>query len=137
MRNNKVYAAVLLAFVAITTGCKEEHREPVDPLESMGLLGNWRLQSVTINGITDMIVYYDTLELTTGLVSDDLIGEFRSVGVGYQTNGQFEINEVHDSIFFFYNNTQKAHPFRVLENSMTFTYFKNSNEFSEDWSKLE
>jgi len=126
----------------VFTSCDKDEEndniEPSDNLEQFGILGRWGLQSITINGITDMIVHFDTIEFTTGIDGDDLKGEFiSSDGAGYVTNGQFELKIVNNIIHFDFNNSQKSYEFHISNDSMTFTYSEGNNKIIEDWRKEE
>jgi hypothetical protein len=141
MKQLKYLLVLFLLILTVFTSCEKNEEndkiEPSDKLEQFGILGKWRLQSLTINGITDMIVHYDTIGFTTGIESNDLMGEFRSVGAGYETNGSFELNNENNTIIFDNNNTQKLYEFLISGNYMTFKYNEDSIEYIEDWSKVE
>lgn len=126
---------LLLAFGTIVS-CEEEEIEQTDNLDEIGILGKWSLQSLTINGITDLTIRYDTLLLSTGVHTDDLKGSFESAGPAYETTGLFELDKSNNTIFFDYNNTEKVYEFHISGNSMTFTYFEDSHEFLENWRKI-
>jgi hypothetical protein len=126
-----------LSVFAVLTGCEKSTIEPSDELEKFGILGEWSLQSTTINGITDMIVHYDTLAFTTGMEIHDQKGEFRSAGPGHETSGRFELDPANNTIIFDYDSTQKWYEFLISGDYMTFKYNEDSIEFIEDWRKAE
>ncbi|WP_462281258.1 hypothetical protein [Salinivirga cyanobacteriivorans] len=135
---------LILSFAIFTvfTSCEKDEEndniEPSDYLDQFGILGKWGLQSITINGITDMIVHYDSIEFTTGIDGDDLKGEFiSSDGVGYETNGQFELETANNIIHFNFNNSQKSYEFDISDSLMIFTYSEENNEIIEYWRKKE
>jgi len=130
-----------LAIITVFTSCEKDKEhdkiEPSDKLEQFGILGKWGHQSITINGITDMSIRYDTIEFILDSEINDLKGEFRSKGVGYETNGQFELDTVNKIIHFDFNNTQKSYVFHISDDSMTFTYSEDNIEIIEAWRKEE
>jgi hypothetical protein len=142
MKQLKYILVLSLAILSVFTSCEKgeesDNIEPSDNLEQFGILGKWSLQSITINGITDMIVHYDSIEFTTGIEGDDLKGEFLSSdGSGYETNGQFELETANNIIHFDFNNSQKSYEFHISNGSMTFTYSEDNNEIVKDWRKEE
>ncbi len=135
LRTNILLILIVISLISLSS-CEKKENEVPDNLEKFGILGNWRLQALTINGITDMIVHYDTLEFTTGNNIDDQKGDFRRVGSGYETIGQFEI-DTDSTILFSYNSKQRLYNFRISNNALTFDYFDEGVEYIEDWSKVE
>jgi hypothetical protein len=128
---------LLLAFLMFSTGCQKDEIQEPDRLAQYNILGKWWLQDRTICGITDMIVHYDTIAFTTGIKSDDLLGEFKSSRPGGQTTGQFEIDPQNGVIHFDYNNKQSTYAFLISGNALTFTYTEDSCAFIEGWRKVE
>ena len=137
MSHPKIFPLTLLIIFTLLTSCKDEKIEKTDPLEQIGILGKWNLQSLTINGITDLIIHYDTIQFNTGDNIDDYKGEFRSVGPGYETIGEFQLNETNNTVLIEYSNTQRQYEFQISNTSMTFTNFEDNDDFIEDWSKVE
>ena len=139
MIHSRFLLGFILVFLLALTSCKKEEEEVVvvqpDHLEQVGILGAWRLQARTINGITNMSVHFDTMEFETGSASNDLMGDFRSVRPGSETVGQFEVNTAEQTILFHYNDTQLVYDFQISGNSMTFTFTVDGDEFIEDWSR--
>lgn len=137
MKHLKYLPALFLAIITVLASCEKEEIEQADSLEQFGILGKWRLSSITIDGITDMSIRYDTIEFSTGIAKADLKGEFRSIGPGNETKGLFELDNASKTLLFDYNDTRKIYLFHISENSMTFTYSEYIMEFIENWSKVE
>jgi len=137
MSHYKYLPILFLTFLMVLTSCQKDKIDEPDRLEQFGILGNWRMQSRTICGITDMIVLYDTIGFTTGVKNDDLYGEFISVSPGDKTDGQFEINPDNSTIHFNYDNKQSSYEFQISGNTMTFISYEDDCEVITDWQKEE
>lgn len=128
---------VLLTILTVFSSCEKDEIEPTDNLEQFGILGKWGLQSITINGITDMSLHYDTLEFKPDSEISDLKGEFTTSGAGYETNGVFVLNSVNNTIQFDYDDTQKLYEFQISDNLINFAYSEDNHEIIESWRKEE
>ncbi len=132
---------MLWVLITLSSCAKEE--TAVDPgstenLDQVGILGKWGLQSITINGITDMIVHYDSLEFTTGIETNDLIGDFLSSdAIGNETNGQFEIDTINNVILFYVNSSVRSYEYEISANWLALTYSENNINLIEDWIRKE
>lgn len=132
-----------MLWVLITLSSCDKEETAVDPgstenLDQVGILGKWGLQSITINGITDMIVHYDSLEFTTGIETNDLIGDFLSSdAIGNETNGQFEIDTINNVILFYVNSSVRSYEYEISANWLALTYSENNINLIEDWIRKE
>ncbi|WP_424003629.1 hypothetical protein [Maribacter sp. IgM3_T14_3] len=121
MSKLKYLLVLSLSIITVFISCeKDEENDKIDPsdsLEQHGILGKWRLQALTISGITDMSIRFDTLEFTGDSELDDLKGEFTRTHVGNDINGIFELDTVNSIIHFDINNTQKSFLGAVSDNS--------------------
>jgi hypothetical protein len=118
------------------TACEKE--EPTDQLEKLGILGKWKLETRTINGITSLeALCCDYLEFLPDSEYNDLAGEFKSTGPGYETDGTFRINESRDTIEFSFNRRQLVYGFQMSNDLMTFSYYEGSANFIDDWRRQE
>lgn len=132
-----------MLWVLITLSSCDKEETAVDPgstenLDQVGILGKWGLQSITINGITDMIVHYDSLEFTTGIETNDLIGDFLSLdAIGNETNGQFEIDTINNVILFYVNSSVRSYEYEISANWLALTYSENNINLIEDWIRKE
>ncbi len=140
--NKLKYLLVLsLSIITVLSGCeKEEENNKIDPsdrLDQYSILGKWKLQGLTIGGITDMSIRFDTLELIGDSELDDLKGEFTRTQYGPDINGTFELDTANSIIHFDINNTQRSFVFAVSYNYLTFKYYEDSVEIIEDWRKEE
>ncbi|MBZ9629964.1 hypothetical protein LB465_04160 [Salegentibacter sp. LM13S] len=134
-RNLKVlFVFTLIAF----SSCNKEESEQIDNLEQVGVLGQWKLEIRVVNGISSLAAECcDYIEFQSNSEPNDLIGEFRAFGAGYETNGIFELNTSNNTIQFDYDTTQKSYGFQILDDVITFTYSENNQNISEDWRKEE
>lgn len=135
MRHRKYLIVMFLTIFGVFTSCQKDEIDETDSLEQIGILGKWELQSITINGITDMSIRYDTNEFIKDSEIGDLKGECRSIGAGYETIGQFELDTANNIIHFDFNNTQKSYEFQIKDDIMIFTYSESNQEIIEDWRK--
>lgn len=141
MSKQKYLLLLSLFIITVFTRCeKDEEKDKIDPadrLEQYGILGKWRLQGLTIGGITDMLVRFDTLELIGDIELDDLKGEFTRTQYGPDINGTFEFDTANSIINFNVNTTQKSFFGTVSDNWLTFTFYEDSVKIIEDWKKAE
>ena len=137
------FCPLLLLWVLITLSSCDKEETAVDPgstenLDQVGILGKWGLQSITINGITDMIVHYDSLEFTTGIETNDLIGDFLSSdAIVNETNGQFEIDTINNVILFYVNSSVRSYEYEISANWLALTYSESNINIIEDWIRNE
>lgn len=138
MRNHKFLFILLFSIFTVFAGCEKDEVEQTDNLEQFGIFGQWKLETRVIDGITDLSVECcDYIEFKADNELDDLKGEFKAHGVGYETKGVFELLSSNNTIHFDYNNTQKSYKFQILDDLITFTYSEDNQEIIEDWRKEE
>ena len=132
---NPGFLCTLFVFSMMSfTACEKE--EPLDHLEQLGVLGKWKLQTRTINGITGLeILCCDYLDLLPDSEYNDLDGEFKSTGPGYETDGTFRIDESRDTIEFSFNRRQLVYGFHLSKDLMTLSYSEGSGNFMDDWRR--
>lgn len=139
MRQWKYLFLISLPIIMLIANCKKEEEinspKPIDNLEQIGILGKWWLQSRTIDGITSMIIHYDTLEFMVDQKIVDLKGKFRSKNGQVETNGQFNLDTTNQLIQFDYNETQKYYKYSISDELMIFAYSEDSLEIIEEWRK--
>lgn len=137
---------LFIAFIAFTSCDKEEveaeqteNLKQTDNLSQTGILGKWALNGRSINSISDLTVKCcEYIAFKADNNPNDLKGEFKSTGTGYETNGVFEVIDTINSIQFAYKNTQKLYEFNLLQNQLSFTYFmKDSSKVLENWTRVE
>lgn len=129
---------LFLSFVVIVlvSSCKKKAIDQFDKLEQMGILGKWKLQMRTINGITDLISHCcEFIEFNADNESDDLKGHFVATSPGNETSGLFEISTAAKTIRFEFNNKQLTYAYSISERIITFTYVENEVVIIEDWAK--
>ena len=120
----------------ISSSCKKAEVVQVDELNHLGLPGQWKQESITINGITNMSVpCCDYIEFKTDSEPNDLKGTFKATGVGYESNGVFEVSAAYDTIKFEFDGKLITYGFLVSGNLLTFTPTQNGDIHSEDWRK--
>lgn len=137
MSRSNFIAILFLTLLTLFSSCKDDEIVQADSLEEFGILGKWGLQSITINGITDMSIRYDTIEFKADSDLNDLKGEFSAYGVQYETNGMFELMPSNKTIEFNYGDKQKLYEFQLAGDLITFTYFEEQLAFIESWRKAE
>lgn len=138
MRHSKFYLILFLTMLTVFSSCEKDQLEKSDNLKQFDILGQWKLEARTTNGISDLsILCCDYIMFNTDNEPDDLKGEFTVSGDGYETEGIFELKASNDVIEFDYDNSQMSYQFQISDKLMTFTYVENSQEIIENWRKEE
>lgn len=138
MKTLKILFILLPISMTVLTSCDKDEVEQADKLEQIGVLGQWKLETRIVNGITGLIAECcDYIEFKTDSEPGDLKGEFRAFGAGYETIGVFELNTSINTIQFAYDDTQKLYGFQITDDFITFTYSEDNDEINEDWRKEE
>lgn len=143
MKSLKCLSVLLLIIFTVFSSCKKDEIEEsnnsnkqTDNLEPIGILGLWKLESRSVNGITDMSIQCcDYIEFNADNELHDLKGLFQASGNGYETNGVFELETANDTIQLVYDNTQKSYGFEISNDLMIFTYSEDSQSITENWRK--
>lgn len=129
---------ILILILTVLSSCEKDEIQTPDNLEQIGVLGEWKLETRTINGISDLAVLCcDYIMFRTDNELDDLKGEFTAFGDGYETDGVFKLNTASNIIHFDYDNSQESYEFQISNDLITFTYDENSQEVIENWRKEE
>ena len=137
MKAPAIFKILLFTSIILLTGCDKDETEQIDNLEQVGILGQWKLDTRIVNGISSLAIECcDYIKFKTDSGLGDLKGEFRAFGVGYKTNGVFELNTSKNTIQFNYDNTQKLYRLQISDDFITFTYSENNQEIIEDWRKV-
>ena len=130
------YLLLLIVFSASALSSCDSDDEQLDSLEESGIIGTWKLESRTIDGITGLIIECcDYIEFRTEGKKNDLQGQFISSGVGYETIGVFEINNTNNTIQFDYNTKQLIYEYQVSNDLISFFYIEDNQDIIEDWRK--
>ena len=142
MRQIKYLLVLSLAIMTVFTSCEKDEGndniEPSDNLEQFGMFGNWKLDSREINGISSLAVECcDYIEFKTDSNLTDLKGLFRANGVGYETNGVFELDTLNETIVLSYDDKQKVFGIQISDNRIVFSYLENNDSIVEHWIKEE
>jgi hypothetical protein len=134
----KASIIVLLVSIFLIASCSKNEPAQYDALEGTGLLGKWEIQKTIVDGIADLSAECCTfIEFNKDSHPDDLKGDFRSYGVGYETNGIFEVNTVNRTILFDYNNKQRSYVFDIEENLLALSYEDDGRQVMETWVRVE
>lgn len=138
MKNYKNFIALIIIPIITLMSCEKEDLSQVNKLEQIGVLGQWKLESRVVNGISDLAVQCcDYIEFNSDGNSDGLKGKFKAFGTGYETNGEFELKNSNKTLQFDYDNTQKLYGFQISDEVITFTYSEDNHEVIENWRKEE
>lgn len=138
MRYTRIFPVLILIILILFSSCKTGEVETADDLEQTGILGEWKLDSRSVDGIADLSIQCcDYITFKPDSEPQDLFGEFTATGLGYETSGVFELNSSTNTIHFDYDNSQKSYEFQVSPSSITFAYLENDQEIIEDWRKEE
>jgi hypothetical protein len=138
MKNLKILiTTVILSFIVLTS-CDKGEVEEIDNLQQTGVPGLWKLESREINGISGLAVECcDYIEFKTDSEPTDLKGKFKAFGVGYATNGVFELNTTDETIEFIYDDEQLLYEIQISENIIVFSYSEKNDSIIEHWRKEE
>ena len=129
---------LLASTIFVFTGCKKKESDQTEVLKQTGILGYWKLELRSIDGIAGSAVECcDYLEFTEDNVVSDWIGVFEATGVGYETNGIFEIDAAVSTIQFNYEDSKKVYEYQIEEGDITFTYMDNNQSIVEHWRKQD
>lgn len=135
MKRFKILFVISLLALA---SCEKEDVQQVDELEQTGVLGQWKFEKRTVDGVSNLTVECcDYIVFETDSDLSDLKGTFRAFGAEYETNGVFELNTSNGTIQFDYNDSQKIYEFQISDDLITFTYSEGNQEVIEDWRKEE
>ncbi len=120
------------------TACDSDDSLSVDELEAIGVIGAWEIEQREVNGVSSLTVLCcDFIEFTTDENLLDLVGQFRSYGVGYETLGTFEINTTDQTILFTWDNRQLLYSFEVQSDALIFQYDDHGDNVSETWRRQD
>lgn len=135
----KNFSILVLAFLLLSlSACRKEGIEQTRDLESSGLLGRWKHEGTEVDGISDLAVACcDYLTFGEGSDLDDLKGVFEADGVGYTTEGVFELDLEAGTIELLYSSVRKIYGIQISEESFTFRYTEDNEERVELWRREE
>lgn len=134
----KNFIVSILSVIILFMSCDNTDIEQTDNLDQSGILGQWKLESISTNGISDLsILCCEYIQFIADDELNDLRGEFTTSGNGSSTNGVFELNTANNTIHFEYDNSQNSYEFHISNNFMSFTYEENNQEIIEGWRKEE
>lgn len=141
MRQLKYLLRSFFAISLLCTSCEKNDEKgkigTSDNLEILGILGQWKLESREINGISSLAVECcDYIEFETDNLPNDLNGLFRSNGLGYETNGVFQLDSSNETIEFTYNGDQKIYDLQIVDTRLVFKYLENNDSIVENWLSL-
>lgn len=126
-------SSIVLIFLS---SCEKKEIDQPGKLEQMGILGKWKLQMRTINGITDLTApCREFIDLKADNEADDLKGNFLATSPGHETSGLFEISTTAKTIRFEFDNKQMTYAYSLSETMITLTYMENEVVIIEDWTR--
>jgi len=139
MKASNLFFIWTLLVMAMLISCEKNKyvTQQTDKLDEFGILGKWKLQTLTINGITDMSVRYDAIEFKADDEHNDLKGKFTIKGTGFETHGQFELDPIENIVDFAFSTTQRSYTYQILDDTMSFTYTEDSSDIIETWKREE
>lgn len=125
---------LLIVFSPFVSSCEEKQVEPNDPLDQIGILGKWKLDSRSVNNISDLsVMCCDYLTFSKSGSNDDLMGHFIASGAGYENDGEFELNTSLDSIAFTRENEVLNYGVLISGERMTYFYQEDGDSITEWW----
>jgi hypothetical protein len=129
----KIGRAIFVTLCLTTISCSKKES---DFLETLQIIGEWKLESMTFGGITSMNVECcDFIEFATDDIPGDSVGFFKASGLGYENFGTFEVSEAKDSLVFKWDSKQRIVAFEINNDLLTLLYLQDSIPVAEDWRK--
>lgn len=129
----KIVRAIFVTLCLTTISCSKKES---DFLETLQIIGEWKLESMTFGGITSMNVECcDFIEFATDDIPGDSVGFFKASGLGYENFGTFEVSEANDSLVFKWDSKQRVVAFEINNDLLTLLYLEDSIPVEEDWRK--
>ena len=129
----KIVHAIFVTLCLATMSCSKKES---DFLETLQIIGEWKLESMTFGGITSMNVECcDFIEFATDDIRGDSVGFFKASGLGYENFGTFEVSEANDSLVFKWDSKQRIVAFKINNDLLTLLYLEDSIPVEEDWRK--
>jgi len=129
----KIVRAIFVTLCLTTISCSKKES---DLLETLQIIGEWKLESMTFGGITSMNVECcDFIEFATDDIPGDSVGFFKASGLGYENFGTFEVSEANDSLVFNWDSKQRIVAFEINNDLLTLLYLEDSIPVEEDWRK--
>ncbi|NDD20311.1 MAG: hypothetical protein EBZ30_08085 [Flavobacteriia bacterium] len=129
----KIVRAIFVTLCLTSISCSKKES---DFLETLQIIGEWKLESMTFGGITSMNVECcDFIEFATDDIPGDSVGFFKASGLGYENFGTFEVSEANDSLVFKWDSKQRVVAFEINNDLLTLLYLEDSIPVEEDWRK--
>jgi hypothetical protein len=129
----KIVHAIFVTLCLATMSCSKKES---DFLETLQIIGEWKLESITLGGITSMNVECcDFIEFATDDIPGDSVGFFKASGLGYENFGTFEVSEANDSLVFKWDSKRRIVAFKINNDLLTLLYLEDSIPVEEDWRK--
>ncbi len=131
------YATLIFLFLAVAiSACKGP--APADPLEVIGVLGNWEIQSRLYDNIGNMsALCCEFIEFTPDRNFDDMIGNYHATSTGSDVQGVFEVDESAMTITFTRNQDSMVWNYQLNDDALAFTYEEGGQIISEDWIRRD
>jgi hypothetical protein len=142
----RISLLVLTALIALTYGCTKDKVVPTDvdsssdssteitdSLQVTLILGEWDIESQTINGIGGGLVFGQTLDFSVDTNPNDFKGFITHSEFGVKKTGTFEV--IGDSLVVTFSSGILEFNFSVQENALQLDYAIGSDNISEIWRK--
>lgn len=116
--------------------CEREEVER-DPLDELGVLGVWVLDTALIDGLVVDFSADDTATLVTGNLNTDYEGEFVTVGSGYTLEGSFVFNVENETVKFTNPDAETLYNYHVTVGRMELEFFLGPKRNVNIWRQIE
>ena len=134
MKSMQFRLSLLLLALAALTACTKEEAVQTDQLQELGMFRLWKLDTREVGSISSLaIACCDYLEFSPDQEPEDLRGDFKAYGAGYETIGSFELNNARDSIWFYYDDNEQVSGFQMIEDVFIRSYLEDNHPVVEGW----
>lgn len=137
----KFTTSICLFALLLLLGCKKEEPVPADPdpvdmLESIGLLGEWEIEGREVAGISGgAALCCEFLDFLADTNPEDHSGTFSYAGNGHQYAGTFQLTPADSSLIFAYDNQQRNFIYTLQGDRISFQYEENGSTLTETYRK--
>lgn len=139
----RIYRITILSAILAFSACKKESDETlpvnkVDKLDDIGILGEWEIESRSINGIDDMLpICCEFLDFQTGSNMEDLNGNVRYLEIDRDIAGKFEIDQANMTIEFIFEDYNYSSKLEIKDNVMHLTYSNEGLVIEDAWVRVK
>ena len=131
----------LILFLFFLLGCStgDDNDNRTDKLNPIGILGNWKINDRSFDGITPLIVVCcEFIEFKADENKQDLSGLYNWSSGQFRGSGIFTIDNINQALILQDENDEDVYEFIISESGQEFllNYLDNETLISESWIKI-